>query len=134
MLLGGNRVGIVLGHALDDLNLLDIQLKAAMGAFVGADLACHDDARLLCQPFQRLKDLRRDAGLVGHALDGPGAVAKDGKEQLAALTHVVQPATQGNGLALMRANFGNGGDRCSCGDFRHDRDRFRELSRITRPH
>jgi len=43
------------------------------------------------------------------ALDHAGAVAKDGKDQLAAFTLVVKPASDGNGLAVMAANFSDGG-------------------------
>ena len=57
VLLERDGVGIGLGNALHDLETLDVQFKAAGGALVGADLAGDDDARLLGQPLERLKDL-----------------------------------------------------------------------------
>ena len=47
---------------------------------------------------------------MGHALDGSGAVAKDGEEQLAALAEVVEPTAQGDGLAFVLAEGGDGCD------------------------
>jgi hypothetical protein len=38
-------IGVGLGNALDDLDIFDIELVAAGGALVGADLAGDDDAR-----------------------------------------------------------------------------------------
>jgi hypothetical protein len=55
------------------------------------------------RPFEGCEDLGRNALYVGHALDGAGAVAKDGKEKLAALAEVVEPAAEGDGLAFMLA-------------------------------
>ena len=61
---------------------------------------------------------------MGHALDGSGAVAKDGEEQLAAFAEVVEPAAEGDGLAFVLAESGDGGDGggCGCGGgfFGHD--------------
>ncbi len=119
VLLERDRVGIGLGDALDDLNILDVQLKPAVGALVGADLAGDDDTGLLGQALERLKDLRRNALDVGYALDGAGAVAKDGKQELAALAQVIEPSAQSDGLAFMLAE---GGDR---GHWRRDRRRLR---------
>ena len=45
---------------------------------------------------------------MGNALDGSGAVAKDGKEELAALAEVVEPSAKGDGLAFVLANGGDG--------------------------
>ncbi len=45
VLLEGDGVGVGLGDALDDLDVFDVELEAAGGALVGADLAGDDDAR-----------------------------------------------------------------------------------------
>ena len=65
---------------------------------------------LLREAFERLEDLRRNALDVGHALHRAGAVAKDGKQQLAALARVVEPSAKGDGLAFVLAEGGDGGD------------------------
>ena len=46
---------------------------------------------------------------MGDALDGAGAVAKDGEEELAAFAEVVEPAAEGDGLAFVLAEGGNCG-------------------------
>ena len=124
VLLEGDGVGVGLGNALDDLNVFDIELEAAGGALVGADLAGDDDGRLLREAFERLEDCGRNALDVGDALHGSGAVAKDGKQQLAALAEVIEPSAQGDGLAFMLAESGDGGDgsgwSCGGGFFRHE--------------
>ena len=85
VLLGGDGVGVGLGDALDDLDVLDVELVAAGGALVGADLAGDDDAGLLREAFEGFEDGSGATALdVGHALDGAGAVAEDGEEELAA--------------------------------------------------
>ena len=111
VLLERDGVGIGLGHALDDLEVFDVELISARRALVGAHLAGDNDARLLREAFECLEDFGRNALDVGYALDGAGAVAKDGKEQLAALAQVVEPSAQGDGLAFMLAEGGDGGDR-----------------------
>ncbi len=122
-----DRVGVGLGDALDDLDVFDIELEAAGGAFVGADFAGDDDAGLLRQAFECLEDRGRHALDVGHALHGAGAIAKDGKQQLAAFARVVEPSVKSDGLAFKLAERGDGGVRgggfrCFCcrwggGDF-----------------
>jgi hypothetical protein len=76
--------------------MFDVELEAAGGALVGADFAGDDDGGLLGEAFEAFEDFGRDALDVGVAkrlaLDGPGAVAKDGEEELAALAEVVEPA------------------------------------------
>jgi hypothetical protein len=109
MLLGRDRVGIVLRHALHHLHLLDIQLIAARARLSARTLPVTMTLDSCVSPSAPRRP-RRDAGLVGHALNRPCAVAKDGKEQLAALAQVVEPAAQGDGLAVMLADLGNGGD------------------------
>jgi hypothetical protein len=109
MLLEGDGVGIGLGDALDDLEIEDIELISARRPLVGTDFAGDDDARLLGEAFQGIEDGGRNALYVGDALDGAGAVAKDGEEELAALAEVVEPAAECDGLAFMLAEGGDGG-------------------------
>ena len=59
VLLEGDGVGVGLGNALDDFEVFDVELEAAGGALVGADLAGDDDARLLGEAFERFEDLGR---------------------------------------------------------------------------
>ena len=61
VILEADRVGIGLGNALHHFDVLHIQLKAARGALIGADLAGDDDAGLLGQALEGLKHFRRDA-------------------------------------------------------------------------
>ena len=110
VLLEGDGVGVGLGDALDDLDIFDVELEAAGGTLVGANLAGDDDGRLLREAFERFENFGRDALDVGHALDGSGAVAKDGEEKLAALAEVVEPAAERDGLAFVLAEGGDGGD------------------------
>ncbi len=128
MLLERDGIGIGLGHALDDLDVFNIELKAARGALVGADLAGDDDRRLLREAFEGLEDCRRHALDVRDALHGSRAVAKDGKQQLAALAEVVEPSAQRDGLAFVLAESGDGGNRsgwsCRAVLFRHGFLRF----------
>ena len=131
VLLERDGVGVGLGHALNHLDVFHIELEAAGRALIGANLPGDDDARLLGEAFERLEHLRRDALYVGYALYGAGAVAKNGKQQLAAFAQVVEPSAQGDGLAFMLAQCGDGGyggggfggfgAGCGGGFFRHDR-------------
>ena len=90
----------------------DIHLIAARSAFVGAHLAGDDHAGLLGQALDRIEEFGRDGIFGDHALDDAAAVAKDGEEQFAALAQVVEPATNGDSLAFMLADFADRGDRC----------------------
>ena len=56
-----------------------------------------------------LEDFGGYGGFGDDALDGAGAVAKDGEQQLAARAQVVEPAAQGDGLAFVLAEGGDGG-------------------------
>ena len=87
--------------------------------------------RLLRQAFEGLEDFRRNALDVGHALHGAGAVAKDGKEQLAALAQSCRAIREADGLAFVLAQGRDGGNRrgglggfarhgCGGGFFGHD--------------
>ena len=110
MLLEGDGVGVGLGDALDDLDIFDIELEAAGGTLVCANLAGDDDRRLLGEAFEGFKDSGRDALDVGYALNGSGAVAKDGEQKFAALAEVVEPSAESDGLAFVLAEGGDGGN------------------------
>ena len=60
--------------------------------------------------FQGLEDLFGDGGFGDDALDGAGAVAEDGEEELARGAEVVEPAAEGDGLAFVLADGGYGGE------------------------
>src|SRR5262249_44036783 len=83
---------IVFWNALHDPHIGDIKLIAAGRALVGANFAGDDYAGFVCKRVESVKDLGRDLVLGRHALDDAGAVAKNGEDQLAALTFVVEPA------------------------------------------
>jgi hypothetical protein len=103
VLLEGDGVGVGLGDALNDLEAFDVELIAAGRTLVGTDFAGDDDAGLLGEAFEGFEDFGGDALHVGYALDGSGAVAKDGEEELAALAEIVEPAAEGDGLAFVLA-------------------------------
>ena len=48
---------------------------------------------------------------MGNTLDRSRAVAKDRKQQLPALAQVIEPPLQGDRLALVLADRGDGGNR-----------------------
>src|SRR5262249_5806519 len=103
-------------HALHHLHIVDVKLIAAGGALVRADFSRDDHAGLVGKVLERIEDLRGHLVLGHHALDHTGAIAKDGKNQFAALALVVEPAVDGHSLAVMLADFGDCGDRSlSCG-------------------
>ena len=89
--------GVGFADELEDFDVLDVELEAAGGALVGADFGGDDDAGLLREGLDAVEDLGRDGGLGDDALDGAGAVAEDGEEELAGLAHVVEPAAEGDG-------------------------------------
>ena len=103
-------VGRVVGDALDDLDVFDVELEAGGGAGVGADLAGDDDGGLQGEVLEGLEDLFGDGGFGDDALDGAGAVAEDGEEKLAGGAEVVEPAAEGDGLAFVGGEGGDGGD------------------------
>jgi len=103
VLLEGDGVGVGLGDAMDDLQLFNVELEAALGALVGADLAGDDDGGFLGEAFERFENFGRHAFDVGYALHGSGAVAKDGEEELTAFAEIVEPTLDGDGLAFVLA-------------------------------
>ena len=82
----------------------DVDLVSAGGALVGANFAGDDHAGFLRQALDRLEQFGRDGLLGDDALNDAAAVAKDGKQQFAALAQVVEPAANGDGLAFMLAD------------------------------
>ena len=104
VLLERDGVGVGLGHALHDLDVFHVELEAARRALVRTHFPGDDHRRFLGQAFERCEDFRRNALDMRHALDRSGAVAKDGKQQLAAFAQVVEPAAQGDGLAFVLAD------------------------------
>ncbi len=106
--------GVGGGDEVDDLDVGDIQLEAGGGAGVGADATGDDDGRLLGEALDALEDIFGNGGPRHDALNGPGAVAEDGEEQLAALAHVIEPSAEGDGVADVGGEGGDGGDGRIC--------------------
>ena len=88
----------------DDLERLDVDLVAARRALVGARRAGDDDRGFLRQMIGGLEHLVADRGLRHHRLDEAGAVAERQEVDLAARPAVVQPALDGDFLALVLAD------------------------------
>src|ERR1044071_4640078 len=101
---------LVFRNALHYLHIAYVQLVAARRAPVGAAFSGNDHAGFVRQVLERVEYFRRYLVLGHDTLDHAGAVAKDRKNQLAALALVVQPALNGYSLAVMPANFRDGGD------------------------
>src|SRR6266849_998177 len=104
-------IRIILGNALDDLHVADVELVATGGTLVGADLAFDDHTRFLGQRLDRVEYFRRNRVLWHHTLDHTRAVTKLRKQQLPALAQVVEPAADGDGLAFVFADLNDGGYR-----------------------
>ena len=59
-----------------------------------------------------------DGGLGDDALDGAGAVAEGGEEELARGADVVKPSAKSDGVAFVGGEGGDGRDRgCGCCGF-----------------
>jgi hypothetical protein len=58
-----------------------------------------------------VEDFRRHGVLWDYALNDAGAVAKLREEQLAAFAQVIEPASDGNRLAVVFTDFCDGGNR-----------------------
>jgi hypothetical protein len=111
--------GCFYGDFLDDGDAFDVELVAGGGAAVGADLAGDGEGGLEGEVLEGFEDFFGDGGFGDDALDGAGAVAEDGKQELARGAEVVEPAAEGDGLVFVG---GKGGD---CGEgggdgFGHD--------------
>src|SRR5437016_2132698 len=92
VLLQRYRIWIVIRHALDHLHILYVELISAFGALICTHTAGHDDAGLLCELLDGLKDFGRHGFHMHHPLNESASVADDGEQQLAALTKVIKPA------------------------------------------
>jgi hypothetical protein len=99
-----------MGHALQDFESFDVEFEAGGRTHIGANFAGHAEAGFKREILQRFEEFFRHRGFGDNALDGAGAVAKDGEEQLARGAQVVQPALQGNGLAFVGGECGDSGD------------------------
>ena len=106
------------GDALGDGDVLDVELEARGCAGVFADGAGDDERRLEGQGLEGVEDLLGDGGFGDDALDGAGAVAEDGEQQLAGAAQVVEPAAESDGLALC-SEVGDGGDGSGYCSVRH---------------
>jgi hypothetical protein len=109
VLLEGDGEGVVGGDGGDDLDVLDVELVAGGGAGVGADFAGDGEGGFELKILEGVEDVLGDGGFGNDALDGAGAVAEGGEEELARGSDVVEPAAQGDGLAFV---LGEGGDSC----------------------
>ncbi len=108
VLLGSDRIRRGFGHALHDLHVDYIEFVAAGSALVGADLALDDHARFLRQVLIASKTSGRNGVLGDDALNDSGAIAKLRKQQFPALAQVVEPAADGDRLAVVLADFCDG--------------------------
>ena len=108
MLLGRDGVGIRLRNPLHHLHGADVEFVPPGRALVGADLAFDDDTRFLGQTLDRVEHLRGNGVLRDHTLDEPAAVPEDRKQQFPALAQVVQPAADGDTMAVVFSDFGDG--------------------------
>src|SRR5271157_5362116 len=98
-----------LGNFLDDVDFADADFVAAGGALLGADFAGDNDAGFLGETFEGLE--RFGIFFQGaDALNDAGTVAKDRKEELAGFAEVVEPAANGDFLAVVLACVFNGDD------------------------
>ena len=102
--------GVFFGDALEDFDVFYVELVAAGGAAVGADFAGDGEAGFEGECFEGVEDFFGDGGFGDDALDGAGAVAEDGEEELAGGAEVVEPAAEGDGLAFVLGEGGDGGD------------------------
>ena len=93
-----------------------VELEAALGPGVGADPAGDDDGGLLGEVVGPGEQLLADVGLRHHDLDEAGPVANDEEMDLAARAAVVQPAPEGDVLAVEL------GDVLDVGNGRHDQE------------
>ena len=82
VLLERNGVGIVLGHALHDLDAFYIQFVAARSTLVGAHVAGDDEGRFLRQTLEGVPHLGRDLLLTTTPWMMPLPSRKMGKSSL----------------------------------------------------
>src|SRR5262249_30798031 len=110
VLLARDGKRIVFGYPLHHPDVADVELIAAGGTLIGPHFAGDHQARFVGQVFERLKDFWRYLVFWHHTLNHAGAVAEDGEDQFAAFTLVVEPALNGDGLAIMPADVGDRGE------------------------
>ena len=94
-------------HPLQDLDAADADFISARRARLAAYFAADFDARFLREPAQRGKRLRLLL-LRDHALHQPGPISKNGEQKLAGFAQVVEPAAQGDLLAVVFPGFFDG--------------------------
>src|SRR5204863_3693681 len=99
MLFEGNRIRIVVRHALDELNVRYIKLVAAGSTLIPADFALDYDTGFLCETFYCVENLRRNCALRNYALDHATSVTEYREKKFAAFAEIVEPAADGDGLA-----------------------------------
>ena len=102
--------GVSSGTRWRTVDVFYVELVAAGGAGVGADFAGDGEAGFEGEFFEGVEDFFGDGGFGDDALDGAGAVAEDGEEELARGAEVVEPAAEGDGLAFVLGEGGDGGD------------------------
>src|SRR5258708_5336646 len=111
MLFQGYRKRIILRHSLQDLHARYVQLVTAGRAFIGPHLAFYNHAGFLRQTLDGIKHFRRNRILRHNSLNGSTAIAKNGKQQLAAFAQVVQPSADSDRLTFVLTDFSNCGYR-----------------------
>ncbi len=87
-------------NALDDLDFGDAHFVPAGSALLGANLSRYNDAGLLREPLKRFESLRIFFERAD-ALNDASAVPKDREDQLAGFANVVEPAADGDFLAVV---------------------------------
>ena len=110
VLFEGDGEGGFVGDALEDVDGFDVELEAGGGAGVGADFSGDGERGLEGEIFEGFEDFFGDSGFGDDALDGAGAVAEDGEEQFAGGAEIVEPAAEGDGLAFVGCEGGDGRD------------------------
>ena len=111
VLLGRDRVRVLRCDALEHLDSGNVELKPAGSALVGPYLAYNPQRRFLCQAPRLLENFGSHRALHHHALNDPGAVAKQRKQKFPAFTQVVQPTLDQDFLADVLRDIPNLDDR-----------------------
>jgi len=104
VLLGGDGVRLLGRDTVKDFEVRDLDLKAARGALLCADLSRDAHGGLLGQGPDALENFRRNSALDHYSLDDAGAVAELREEEFAALAPVVKPALNLDFLAGVLAD------------------------------
>src|SRR6185369_15759336 len=112
MFFGRNRVGVIFSDSLNHLYVGDVKLITTRRAFVCTDSSFDDYARFLREAFNRVENFGWNRGLWHNSLNHATAIAKDGEQKFPALAEVVEPAAYGDSLAVVCADFCDGGNGC----------------------